>query len=502
LKETLLDSTGKPYCNARNLAAGSIRCLDAAVCAQRRIRFSPFNVLVGLDEDPLDKDPFDVNSKFCKLEILNQFGFSCCHHFLVHNPTPETLEDTIKELQKTAIEKGIPIDGIVAAYNDIAYSRTCGRTGHHYKDGLAYKFEDDFFETVLRFVNWNPTRFGEVAPVANFDTVEIDGCEVSKASLHNLSFIEGLQLNIGCRILVSKRNMIIPHVEENLDRGNGILSPPETCPRCGKKTTVKESKTKGSVTKTLYCENDGCPAKNLKKFVHLVSKKAMNIEGLSEATLEKFFDMGWLETFADIYTLGQYKSEILAMEGFGEKSYANIMQSIEKSRNTTFENFLIAMDIPLVGRSTSKILKKAYNDDLTAFLTAVNNNTDFTAIPEIGDVINTNIHEWFADADNRSQWEEMYRLMTFAKAPFAAAQEVVGNPFKNCTVVVTGTLENFTRSEINAKLEALGAKAGSSVSSKTHYVIAGADAGSKLAKAQSLGVPVLTEAEFMTVIGM
>jgi DNA ligase (NAD+) len=367
---------------------------------------------------------------------------------------------------------------------------------------LAYKFDDDLYETVLRSVKWNTTRFGDVSPVAVFDTVIIDGTEVSKASLHNLSFIEGLQLNVGCRILISKRNMIIPHVEENLDRGNGILSPPATCPRCGEETTVKESKVKGSVTKTLRCENEACPARNLKKFVHFVTKKAMNIEGLSEATLEKFFDMGWLQTFADIYRLSQHKDEILTMEGFGEKSYTKMMQSIENSRNTTFENFLISMDIPLVGRNASKIFKKVYGDDLTAFLAAVNSNTDFTAIQDIGDVINTNIHEWFQNTENRSLWDEMYGLMTFAKADPATQADVPDNPFSGCTVVATGTFENFTRSGINAKLEALGAKAGSSVSSKTHYVICGTDAGSKLSKAQSLSVPVLTEVEFLAMIGM
>lgn len=498
LKETLLDSSGKPYRHARNLASGSIRCLDAEVCAKRRIRFTAFNVLEGLN----GYDPA-ANSKSLKLIYLRQMGFSVCEFILTHiNPSETEIDITISGLQTTAEKAGLPIDGIVVTYNDIAFSLSCGRTGHHYKDGLAYKFDDDLYETVLRSVKWNTTRFGEVCPVAVFDTVVIDGTEVSKASLHNLSFIEGLQLNVGCRVLISKRNMIIPHVEQNLDRGNDILSPPAACPRCGEETTVKESTAKGSVAKTLRCENEACPARSLKKFVHFVSKKAMNIEGLSEATLEKFFDMGWLQTFADIYRLSQYKDEILTMEGFGEKSYTKMMQSIENSRNTTFENFLISMDIPLVGRNASKIFKKVCGDDLTAFLSAVNNNTDFTAIQDIGDVINANIHEWFQNAENRSLWDEMYGLMAFAKAEPAAQADVPDNPFNGRTVVATGTFENFTRSGINSKLEALGAKAGSSVSSKTHYVICGKDAGSKLSKAQSLGVPVLTEAEFIAMINM
>jgi len=498
LKETLLDSNGKPYRNARNLASGSIRCLDAAVCAERRIRFTAFNVLEGLNE-------YDsvANSKSLKLTYLGQMGFSVCEFILTHtNPSETEIDITISGLQTTAEKVGLPIDGMVVTYNDIAFSLSCGRTGHHYKDGLAYKFDDDLYETVLRSVKWNTTRFGEVSPVAVFDTVIIDGTEVSKASLHNLSFIEGLQLNIGSRILVCKRNMIIPHVEENLDKGNGILSPPTACPRCGEETTVKESKAKGSVTKTLFCENEACPARNLKKFVHFVTKKAMNIEGLSEATLEKFFDMGWLQTFADIYRLSQHKDEILTMEGFGEKSYTKMMQSIENSRNTTFENFLIGMDIPLVGRNASKIFKKVYGNDLMAFLSAVNSSTDFTAIQDIGDVINANIHAWFRNAENRSLWDELYSLMTFAKTDSTAQADVPDSPFNGRTVVATGTFENFTRSEINTKLESLGAKAGSSVSSKTHYVIYGTDAGGKLTKAQSLGVPVLSETEFLAMIAM
>ena len=498
LKETLLDSNGKQYRNARNLASGSIRCLDAEVCAKRRIRFTAFNVLEGLNED----DSIS-NSKALKLISLEQMGFSTCEFILTHsNPSEKEINETIIGLDATSHEAGLPIDGIVVTYNDIAFSLACGRTGHHNKDSLAYKFDDDLYETVLRSVKWNTTRFGEVSPVAIFDTVIIDGTEVSKASLHNLSFIEGLQLNIGCRILICKRNMIIPHVEENLDRGIGILSPPNVCPRCGEETTVKESKVKGSGTKTLHCENEACPARNLKKFVHFVTKKAMNIEGLSEATLEKFFDLGWLQTFADIYRLSQYKNEIITMEGFGEKSYTNMMQSIENSRNTTFENFLIGMDIPLVGRNASKIFKKVYGDDLTAFLAAVNSNTDFTAIQDIGDVINANIHEWFRNDENRSLWDELYGLMTVAKTDTAAQANIPDNPFIGRTVVATGTFENFTRSEINAKLESLGAKAGSSVSSKTHYVIYGTDAGSKLSKAQSLGVPVLSETEFLVMIDM
>ena len=495
IKETLLDSTGKPYRNARNLAAGSIRLLDASICAKRQIRFTPFNVLEGLDEDSVV-----ANSKFAKLNQLREFGFSRCQYFLVTKTTQEVLEDTIKELNENAKEKGVPIDGIVATYNNIAFSQSCGRTGHHYKDGMAYKFDDELHETVLRSVEWNPSRFGEVTPVAIFDTVEIDGTEVSRASLHNLTFIENLQLNIGCRILVSKRNLIIPHVEDNIDRDKGVLTFPDTCPRCGSATKINSSSAKGSETRTLCCENDSCPAKNLRKFIHFVSKKAMNIDGLSEATLEKFFERGWLQSFADIYSLGKHKDEILTMEGFGEKSYNKMMQSIENSRNTTFENLLIGMDIPLVGRSASKIFKSVFNNDLDAFRSAVNNTFDFTSIPEIGEVINSNIHTWFSNTTNCELWEGMINLMSFEKATSTAPHASTDSPFNGCTVVVTGTLVHFTRETIKAKLGELGAKASDSVSKKINYVIAGEKAGSKLTRAQSLGVPVISESDFLNMI--
>ena len=228
----------------------------------------------------------------------------------------------------------------------------------------------------------------------------------------------------------------------------------------------------------------------------------MNIEGLSEATLAKFFDEGWLQSFVDIYSLSQHKDEIVAIEGFGEKSYNNMIESIEKSRNTTFENFLVAMDIPLVGKSASKIFKSEYNNDLTAFVAAVNNNKDFTEIEKIGNVINANIHEWFANTNNRSLWDKMYGLMTFAKTSAPISQEVAQNPFKDKIVVATGEFDNFTRKTINEKLESLGATASGSVSKKTNYVITGEKAGSKLAKAQELGITVLNEVEFISMIGM
>lgn len=498
MKGLLVDSSGKPYRNARNLASGSVRLLDAEECSKRNIYFLPFSVLDGLDE----KEEV-ANSKAAKLDELQTLGFGSCDRMVFHQPpTPEELENCISKLKKDAETKGIPIDGMVITFNNIAYSKACGRTGHHYKDGLAFKFEDEMFDTVLNAIEWNPTRFGEIAPVAIFDTVEIDGCEVSRASLHNLTFIKDLELRIGCRILISKRNMIIPHVEDNLDRGSGVEAFPPSCPCCGSQTKIHISqKDKNRPVETLFCENPDCAAKRIRQFVHFVSKKAINIEGLSEAALEKFIDRGWIQSFTDIYHLDRHRDEIIALDGFGERSYDRLWTAIEKSRNTTFEHFLVAMDIPMVGRSASKALGSRFDGDLSKFEAAVQNGFDFTQLEDFGEILNKNIYEWFAKEDNLILWKELEKEMKFENMNTEkSTNETPDNPFKGRTIVVTGTLENFTRSSIQAKIESLGAKPGSSVLKNTDYLIAGEKAGSKLSKARDLGVSVISESEFLAMI--
>ena len=491
LKDTLRDSTGNPYKNARNMAAGSIRCYDSSSCAGRGLEFSPFAVIEGLGEDEKT-----ANSKYLKLMALKRLGFSPCKFFLQRkNATEREIKDSITELQTIANDKGLPIDGIVAAYIDIPYSHSCGRTGHHYKDALAFKFEDDLHETTLRDIEWTPSRSGELSPVAVFASVEIDGCEVSRASLHNLTFIENLELMPGCRILVSKRNMIIPHIEDNLDRGrfNKKIFP-KKCPCCGQPTRIQES----NKPQLLRCDNFDCANQTLRKFVHFAGKKAMDIEGLSEATLEKFIGRGWLQNFTDIYRLDDHSQEILKMEGFGEKSWHRLWDSIQKSRKTTFERFIVAMDIPIVGRTASRELCRRFNGSLTAFEFAVRSGFDFTQLNDFGEVLHRNIHEWFAVKENQILWKELQTMTITKQKGAAVATESKGNPFVGRIIVVTGKLENFTRDSINEKIESLGAKAGSSVSSNTDYLICGEKAGSKLSKAQSLGIKVLSEEEFLS----
>ena len=354
------------------------------------------------------------------------------------------------------------------------------------------------------------TATGEIAPVAVFAPVEIDGCEVSRASLHNLSFIEDLELMAGNRILVSKRNMIIPHVEENLDRGGFSMADtiPHVCPCCGQPTRIHESSGKGEkgedrIIKTLYCDNPDCETRRLKKFVHFVSQKAMDIEGLSEATLEKFIGQGFIHSYLDIYRLDRYRAEIVRMDGFGEKSWQRLWDAIQQSRNTTFERYLISMDIPMIGNTASKVLGRVFHYDLDEFRDAVYGGYDFRQLPDFGETLHNNIHDWFCVEDNFCIWEELQTMMNIQKPAVAEHSEdrVQDNPFVGKTIVVTGKVEPYTRDGINHMIESLGAHAGSSVSKKTDYLVCGENAGSKVSKARDLGVTVLSPAEFFRMAG-
>lgn len=499
LKDTLRDGNGEPYKNGRNLAAGSVRLLDCGACKDRRVTFMAFNVLEGLTEE--------YPWKSQRLWAIEQLGFPVCKYLASKQAlTQLDMDAGIRHLRKYAQENDIPIDGIVVTYNDAAYAKSCGRTGHHYKDGLAFKFEDDTYETVLRSIEWTPSRTGEITPVAVFDTVEIDGCAVSRASLHNLSFIENLELAPGCRIKVSKRNQIIPHVEENLDRDCYAREKvvPARCPCCGQPTRIHTTKNtvngEEKVTAALFCDNEQCETRKLRKFVHFVGEKAMDIEGLSEATLEKFIGRGFIHSFMDIYRLDRYRTQIIAMDGFGEKSWQRLWEAIQRSRNVTFEQYLTAMDIPMIGNTASRTLSRQFNASLDAFEIAIFQQFDFTQLPDFGETLHKNICDWFQSEENWYTWSELRNFVTIAPPAPSASVPASDNPFVGKTIVVTGKVEPYTRDGINEKIESLGAHAGSSVSSKTDYLICGENAGSKLEKARSMGVTVLSPAEFFSMI--
>lgn len=492
LQGILTDSSGQPYKNGRNLAAGSVRLFKSEECRERHVTFMAFNVLEGFSE---------YGAKNEKLLALRPLGFLICGYLKSNRAMkPVEMEMGIQRLQKSAQEADVPIDGIVITYNDIAYSKSCGRTGHHYKDGLAFKFEDEPSETRMTAIEWNPSRTGEITPVAILEPVVIDGTTVSRASLHNLSFIEGLELMPGNRVLVTKRNMIIPHIEENLDRGGFDLGRMviRSCPCCGQPTRIHEN----NGTKTLFCDNPDCATRRLRQFVHFAGEKAMDIEGLSEGTLEKLIGWGVLHDCLDIYTLDEHRDEIIQMDGFGEKSWQNLWDAIQRSWDTTFERYLIAMDIPLIGNTASRTLAQQFHSSLEEFEAAVCGGFDFTQLPDFGATLNQNIRDWFGQEDNWYLWCELRSYVRIAPPAPEQVEPARDNPFVGLTIVVTGKVEPYTRGEINAKIEALGAHAGSSVSSKTNYLVCGENAGSKLDKARSLGITVLTPAQFFQMAGV
>jgi DNA ligase (NAD+) len=483
-----VDSGGKPYRNPRNLAAGSARLLDSSVCAARRVRFMPFSVLQGFDE---------ADGKAERLSRLAALGFdSCPRVFIPDGGSADEITEIINRLKDEAARRALPIDGVVAAFNSVSYGVSLGRTGHHYRDGLAFKFEDELFETRLNRVIWQTTRTGEVSPVAELEPVEIDGTVVSRASLHNVSFIKALELCQGNRVLISKRNMIIPHIEENLERG-GTPKLPGRCPSCGGAVSLKKTESSGKAVETLRCENPECPAKLLKRFKHFVSRDGADIDGVSEATLEKFIDMGWLETFPDIYRLDEHREEIVNMDGFGEKSFSNMRGAIEKSRSITFDRLLSAVGIPGFGRATAVIIARRF-PAVYDFEAALRDKFDFAQLMEIGPQLSANIYAWFADEDNGGMWRSLKQ--EFNITPFIAP-EAEDSPFNGKTVVVTGSLKNYTRETIKSRLAALGAAAAGSVSAKTDFVLAGENAGSKLKKAENLGVRIVNEDEFEEMAG-
>ncbi len=485
-----IDEDEKKYSTPRNLASGSVRQLDSKICAERGISFLPFNVLEGMD---------NIKSKTKRLERLGEMGFGVNPFvILTRADTVQSTEDKIYALKKEADKLGFPIDGIVFSFDDVDFCRAQGKTSHHFKDGIAFKFGDPTAISTLNDIIWNISRTGQLTPIAEFSPVEIDNTTVERASLHNMTFVEELKLLSGDELLVSKRNMIIPHIEKNMtadseDRNGYVLNYPLKCPVCGGPTCVRITGEDDSTVKVLYCENSYCPGKKIKKYTHFVSKPAMNIEGLSEATLEKFLKLGWLNSLADIFSLPSYREEIVSMEGFGDKSYENLCESIQNARKTTLSNLLVAVNISLVGKNASKDIEQLFSGSAEKFLQAIEGNYDFSRVEGFGEAINTEIHKWFSNDENK---REFLRLIDILELQEYSDQKIdKDNPFFEKTVVITGTFENFSRDELTEILKARGAKVTGSVSKNTDMVLCGQNAGSKLQKANSLGVEVIGEQE-------
>lgn len=493
----------KPYANARNLAAGSVRQLDSAVCDTRNIHFMLWDVLEGLDDLPTLDDLFPASdSRMTKFFACERLGFELPYACRFEQESSAfIIQDAIEHMRDQAIEKGIPIDGMVMKYDSISYSKQKGGTSHHNNDGIAFKFEDETAETVLREIEWSMGRTGQLTPVAIFDPIELDGTIVTRASVHNLSYIKDYDLNIDDKLKVYKANMIIPQILENIsatERGtkHGVQYP-DACPVCGGSIRVEQV----NDTESVYCDNPKCNGKKLGKFSHYVSKPAMNIDGLSEATLEKFINNGWLTDFTDLYHLNRYDKEIMRMEGFGKRSYDKLMTAIEASKSTTLARLLISLGIPYIGKTASKAISNYCAGDPYKFIELINDDFNWMQLEDFGEVMSASLKDWFSDDDNFKLYHCIVGHLNI-QIEKAITMPVADNAFNGKVVVATGSLQNFTRDGIGKKLEELGAKVGSSVSKKTDYVIAGEKAGSKLTKAKELGIPVLTETEFMAMIGM
>lgn len=498
INETLPDD--EKYKHPRNLASGSIRQLDSSIAAQRNMKFIAWKLVKGW---MVRRDIFDVqnkNSFLDRLNCLSSIGFEVVPCYEIINERLEQRIDNIINLIKRNCEfDSYPIDGCVFGYDDVAYGDSLGATGHHLRSQLAFKFYDEVYSTKLLDINWTMGKTGVLTPTAVFDPVEIDGTTIERASLSNISIMEetlGTPF-VGEEIFVSKRNMIIPKVESAykllFPQQNNIINIPKICPICGGVTVIQ----KDNESEVLVCTNQDCSGKLLGRFTHFVSKKAMDVDGLSEATLELLISNRYLKKFEDIYRLSQHQNELVHLQGLGQKSVEKLLESIEKSRNVKLENFICALGIPNIGLSASKIVSKYCNGDWDILWKMWNEEYDFTQLTDFGEITANSLVKYFDEYIN-----DIDRLAAEMNFIVPENKQVVDNPFTGKTLCVTGKLNHFTRDSINEKIVALGAKTAGSVSKKTDYLITNEASGSsKYKKAVELGVPVITEDEFLKMCG-
>ena len=472
------------YKNPRNLCSGSVRQLNNEITAQRNVHFFAFTLVSAQDVD------FD-NSRQRQFEWLKDQGFSVVEYKMV---TKDTILDTIEWFEKTIVTNDFPSDGLVILYDDIAYGDSLGRTAKFPRNAMAFKWTDETAETTLREIEWSASRTGLINPVAVFDPVELEGTQVSRASVHNISIVESLKLGIGDRIKVFKASMIIPQIAENLTQ-SGNLEIPEVCPVCGGKTQIKQV----NDVKTLYCINEDCQAKHVKSFAHFVSRDALNIDGLSEATLEKFIQHGFLKNFCDLYHLEKFRDEIIALDGFGEKSYENLLTSVENSRNTTLPKFIYGLGIANVGLSNAKMIVQALGNDIEKVIHA--GRQELEKIDGVGAVIADTFASYFENEKNKEEFYKLLQEMHIEKAPDNQNNQILtGKVF-----VITGSLEHFeNRNQLKERIEQLGGRVTGSVTGKTSYLINNDShsTSSKNKTAAKLGVPVITENEFLEMAPM
>ncbi len=482
INETIGDADAK-YKNPRNLCSGSVRQLNNEITAKRNVRFYAFSLVSAEGVD-------FRNSREVQFRWLNEQGFEVVEYRKV---TAETLDKAMDYFAEAVTTNDFPSDGLVALYDDIAYGESLGTTAKFPRNAMAFKWADEMRDTRLLEIEWSPSRTGLINPVAIFEPVELEGTTVSRASVHNISIMKELKLGIGDTIRVYKANMIIPQIAENLT-GSGNAPIPHTCPACGQETVVK----KENDVECLFCVNPGCPAKKIKSFGLFTSRDAMNIDGLSEATLEKFIARGFIHDFGDIFEISRYKDEIVEMEGFGQKSYDNLMESLERAKETTLPRVIYSLGIANIGLANAKVICRHFDNDLDRIRHA--SLEEVSDIDTIGPVIAGNLVAYFRDEDNDRRLDHLMSFLHIQED--SPKQEQI---FEGMNFVITGSLVHFgNRSEAKELIESLGGKVTGSVTKKTNYLINNdiQSNSSKNKKARELGIPILSEEDFRKLAGV
>nr|WP_300661061.1 helix-hairpin-helix domain-containing protein [uncultured Acetatifactor sp.] len=505
-----IEDVDAKYKNPRNLCSGSVRQLNNEITARRNVRFYAFT-LVSAEAGEADGPGGLMTEQF---RFLEEQGFEVVEHYLV---TEESIPDTVELFEKKIEDYDIPSDGLVLTYDDIAYGQSLGRTAKFPRHSIAFKWADELRETILKEMEWSPSRTGLINPVAIFEPVELEGTTVSRASVHNISILRALQLGIGDRITVYKANMIIPQIAENLTvrdmlaqsrseaageaelpadggtagiRGHSLVMIPDICPVCGGKTEIRQV----NDVQSLYCTNEKCAAKQIKAFTLFVSRDAMNIDGLSEATLEKFIDLGFLHEFADLFHLDRYREQIVEMEGFGEKSYQNLTESIERAKHTTLPRVIYGLGIANIGVANAKMLCRFFDYDITRMQKA--DVETLSAIDGVGEVIATAFVNYMQDADNLRRIADLTAELEIEIPKVEEGSQTLSG----LSFVITGSLNKFaSRNDLKEEIEKRGGKVTGSVTGKTTCLINNdvTSASSKNKKARDLGIPVLSEEDFL-----
>ncbi len=478
-----IEDVDAKYKNPRNLCSGSVRQLNNEITAKRNVKFFAFSLVKAEGVN------FE-NSREKQFAWLSEQGFDVVEHYEV---TADTIEGKVAFFAEKIEKNDFPSDGLVLVYDDIAYGQSLGTTAKFPRDSFAFKWADEIRETRLSEIEWSPSRTGLINPVAIFEPVELEGTTVSRASVHNISIMEELELGVGDRIQVYKANMIIPQIAENLTR-SGVKDIPAHCPVCGGATEIRQVNN----AKSLYCTNADCQAKHIKSFALFVSRDALNIDGMSEATLEKFIMNGFVKDYADIFHLDRYEEEIKTMEGFGEKSYNKLQASIEKARTTTLPKLIYSLGIANIGLANAKMICKEFDYDIEKMLEA--SPEDLSAIDGVGEVIANAFVDYFKNESHVGELRKLLLELTIPKEEKNTSEQI----FAGVNFVITGSVEHFAnRNEVKEVIESKGGKVTGSVTSKTNYLINNdtTSSSSKNKKARELGIAIISEEEFLEMLG-